>query len=412
MQGTEAALGTGMRSRSARALMIVATLAMTPGCAAPVGDEGLRENTLLSGRYTFDRPEVGSIRVGGGACTATLFGSARTVITAAHCVSYGTTRSPGNHGTFTLAPSEGESHEYTIRQYVSYGSSRDGSEADVALIQLDEPVPASVARPDPPPGEHPARGTTVAIYGYGCQNRGSQSGRFSKQVFEFDWGDETRNLCPGDSGGPTITPDGEVVTVNSAYLIGPGTDLFGDVVAYLDELHAQVVDWAEGEDVVWIGDSPGGGGGDIDGGGDGGGVEPGDRCAALSTCGACTGDASCGWCGRCAQLAVDESGDVVGEGCAAPVVTEPSQCGGGGGGGGDGGDGGGGGGGDDGDGGGRAGEDCGAWATLTEWTCDAAAVQFVRCGGRGLEFQVCPEGYYCPPGATTVECLWGDYGRR
>jgi len=399
-----------MRSLAAPALALLVLAATGPGCVAAVGDEGRRENTLLSGRYTFDRPEVGSIRVGGGACTATLFGSARTVITAAHCVSYGTTRSPGNHGTFTLAPSEGQSHEYVIRQYVSYGSSREGSEADVALIQLGEAVPASVAVPDPPPAAHPERGTPVAIYGYGCQNRGSQSGRFAKQVFEYDWGSETRNLCPGDSGGPTITPDGEVVSVNSAYLIGPGTDLFGDVVAYLDELHAQVVDWAEGEDVVWIGDAPGGGGGDIDDGGDGGGdPTPPDRCARHASCGACTGDASCGWCGRCAQLAVDDGGNVIGEGCTSELILEPAQCGG------DGDGGGGGGGGDDGGGGGgggRAGEDCGAWAAFTEWTCDAAAVQFIRCGARGLEFQVCPEGYYCPPGATTVECLWGDYGRR
>ncbi|MBX3275482.1 MAG: trypsin-like serine protease [Sandaracinaceae bacterium] len=376
------------------------TLALT-ACAAPLGepDDELVENTLLGGRYTFDRPEVGSIRVGGGACTATLFGSARTVITAAHCVDYGTARGPGRYGTFTLAPREGEQHDYTIAQYVSYGRSSEGSEADVALIQLAEAVPASVARPDPPPGAHPPRGTRMAIYGYGCQNRSSQSGRFAKQVIEFDWGSDTRNLCPGDSGGPTLTPDAEVVTVNSAYLIGPGTDLFGDVVRYLDRLRTQVEQWAEGEPLVWVGDT-----------GPGGGVEPPPapppttppddhtaRCGALGSCAACTGDSYCGWCGRCVPLVVGEGGAVSGQGCTGQVTLSPAMCG-----------------------GGAAppppapppGSDCGELASVTTWTCDASAYRFVRCGARGVELEVCPEGYYCPPGSTRHECLWGDYGRR
>ncbi|MCA9610545.1 MAG: hypothetical protein KC619_33345, partial [Myxococcales bacterium] len=55
---------------------------------------------------------------------------------------------------------------------------------------------------------------------------------------------------------------------------------------------------------------------------------------------------------------------------------------------------------------------CGEWSWLIEWTCEARAAEFVRCGPQGLEFLVCPEGYYCAPGTTTVECLWGDYARR
>ncbi|MBX3276260.1 MAG: trypsin-like serine protease [Sandaracinaceae bacterium] len=325
---------------------------------------------------------------------ATLFGSARTVITAAHCVNYGTTRGPGRNGTFTLAPSAGERHDYTTAQYVSYGRSHESSESDVALIQLAEPVPASVARPDPPPAAHPPRGTPMAIYGYGCQDRRSQSGQFAKQVFEFDWGSETQNLCPGDSGGPMLTPDGEVVTVNSAYLIGPGTDLFGDVTRYLEPLHAQVLEWAEGEPVVWIGDLGGGDeGGEVE---PPGGEDPGARCAALASCGACAADAACGWCDRCVPRVVGEDGVISGQGCSGAVVTSPDRC----------------------DvappppPSGPRGADCGTLAHVTEWTCEASASRFVRCGATGLELQDCPEGYYCPPGSTRVECLWGDYARR
>lgn len=151
-------------------------------CAAQPGDEGFHTESsdLLSGRYTFERPEVGSIRVGGGACTATLFGSARTVITASHCVDYRTSSGPGSYGDFTLEPRPGERYRYTIRQMVSLGSNYGSSADDVALLQLAEAVPASVATPDAPAGAHPARGETATIYGFGCQARGG-GGAFAKR---------------------------------------------------------------------------------------------------------------------------------------------------------------------------------------------------------------------------------------
>lgn len=347
-------------------------------CAcAPVEEPTTTEsNPLLRGEYTFERPEVGAIRVGGGACTATLFASARTVITAAHCVDYRSTSSPGNNGEFTITPRAGETYDYVIAQYHSFDSGGGDSEDDIAILQLAEAVPASVATPDVPAGEYPAAGATVTIYGYGCQQRSSQSGSFEKQSFAHPWGDDTENLCPGDSGGPTLGPDGAVLRINSAYLIGPGTDLFGDVVRNVSRLREYVDRWAEGEDVRWIGEG-------------GGSVDP--TCATHLGCETCAG-AGCGWCGTC--VAVDASGRA--DACTGAVVLSPAMC--------SPSDGG------VGDGGTIERGECGHLSDITEFTCAADAIRFVRCGPSGLEFLVCPDGYYCPPGSTEAECLWGVSG--
>ena len=157
-----------------RRLPVVWLLCLAHACA-PVDEPTTTESDpLLRGEYTFERPEVGAIRVGGGACTATLFASARTVITAAHCVDYRSSSGPGNHGEFTITPREGETHDYTIAQYHSFDGGGGDSEDDISILQLAEAVPASVAIPDVPAGEYPAPGATVTIYGYGCQERSSR----------------------------------------------------------------------------------------------------------------------------------------------------------------------------------------------------------------------------------------------
>ncbi|MEZ4340272.1 MAG: trypsin-like serine protease [Sandaracinaceae bacterium] len=411
-------------------LLLLSTLAF--GCAAQPGD-GFDTETdssgLISGRYTFEHPEVGSIRVGGGACTATLFGSARTVVTAAHCVDYRSSSGPGSYGDFTLEPTPGDQHRYTIRQMVVFGTTYGSSRDDVALLQLAEAVPASVAVPAPPAGAHPARGEAVTIYGFGCQARGG-GGAFSKQAFGYRWGETTYNLCPGDSGGPTLTGDGEVIQVNSAYVVGPGNDLFGDVPAHLADLRRYVDSWRGSDPLVWVGDAPPPSdpppsdppspppsdppspppsdpppGGPVD-----------IRCGAHLDCASCSEDSYCGWCNDgCHGLHLD-GGRLAGNGCTERPVIAPWSC-------------------------PPPGAEppppppptpedpppapedpppagdpppvapspsaCGGWSIFTEYTCADDARQFIRCGASGVETAICPDGYVCTPGSTELLCYWG-----
>ncbi|MFK7986644.1 MAG: trypsin-like serine protease [Sandaracinaceae bacterium] len=374
-------------------------------CAAPGGSFDPTEGDsagLIAGRYTFERPEVGSIRTG-GSCTATLFGSAQTVITAAHCVDY-LSRGPGFHGEFTLEPAPGQRFTYAIQQIVVFGSRADPSADDVALLQLSEPVPASIAQPARPAAVMPAFGTPVTIYGYGCQERIVRT-TFAKQALNFAWGNDTFNLCPGDSGGPTMTSDGEVLRVNSAFITTTGRDLFGEVNRHLDRLLAYVDAWRGTNPRVWIDGAapsppapveppveptppapPAPGPGSVDA-----------RCAAHVDCGSCVADSYCGFCDAgCVALHIDGAGQLQGNGCGTPAVfsewscpapdapapppaPEPSEP-------------------------PPSAGVCGDYADALFFTCTAEGTGFVQCTETGLMDAPCPAGSVCTPGSTVLAC--------
>ena len=362
-----------------------------------------QEDELLAGRFTFEHPEVGSIQTA-GSCTATLFGSARTVVTAAHCVAWAS-QSFGNHGVFTLEPRPGERFSYVIQQIRVFGAPHEESANDVALLQLAEAVPPSVARPARPALAGIPFGTPMTIFGYGCQTR-PRGGAFAKQSFTYSWGNDTFNLCPGDSGGPTLTPAGDVVRVNSAYITSTGRDLFGDVPRHASSLRAFVDAWRGSSALVWDGETsspplPA--------------PEPTDpppstpepappssddpialRCAAHLDCGSCVSDNYCGWCGGCVALHLDDAGNIGGDGCTTPVElwscpapsdpspppaepppAPPAS----------------------------SGESlCGEWEGAYDFECAADASRFVRCTSTGLDFADCPAGSVCAPGSTELYC--------
>jgi hypothetical protein len=214
---------------------------LRPRTVAPYAEE---ESALVGGTYTYERPEVGSMSIDGGACTATLVGP-QLAITAAHCVDYTSRERSAAWGEFEIRTGPSEARTFTITRIAAY--MRDPSEVigpdDVALLELDEPVPASLATPAPIARREPAAGSSATIYGYGCQARGG-GGRFAKQKLSMRWGEETANLCPGDSGGPTITDDGSVARTNSGYYGGAsGPDDFGLVYRHAADIEATAVRW-------------------------------------------------------------------------------------------------------------------------------------------------------------------------
>lgn len=214
---------------------------LRPRTVAPYAEE---QSTLVSGTYTYERPEVGSISVDGGQCTATLVGP-QLVVTAAHCVDYRSREAVGAYGEFEIRPGPTEARSFRITRIASF--MRNPAEVigpdDVALLELAEPVPASLATPAPIARAAPRAGTSAVIYGYGCQVRGG-GGRFAKQKIAIRWGEETANLCPGDSGGPTITAEGAVARTNSGYYGGPsGPDEFGLVYRHAGAIEATAARW-------------------------------------------------------------------------------------------------------------------------------------------------------------------------
>ena len=343
----------------------------------PDPEGGSARETVIGGTVTWDRPEVGSI----SGCTATLV-APEVIITAAHCLGYRSATTPGNYGEFTIWGSGGERQTYRIDLYTSF--SRTLGENDVALMRLAEPVPASVATPAKMAPADPANGTSMAIWGFGCTRRGTSSD-WQKRRYDFLEGSGTNNLCPGDSGGPVMTEDGQVVRINSGYYTGAGGgDIFGEVPLNYDRLVAKYSEWTD-----WDPEAGGGGGKEPDdiGGGGGGGdevdpPEPGpgeDPCAGYATtCGGCAPIDGCGWC-EASGTCVSES---VGE-CTGSVITDGGSC-------------------------TPDGDRCGAYGPFPEFTCYAGGMGFVRCrAGSEPEYLVCPGPYRCVPGSRELWCyVW------
>jgi V8-like Glu-specific endopeptidase len=211
-------------------------------CVEPPQGELLDEQgeKLLNGTPTFERPEVGRI----SGCTATLV-RPNIVITAAHCVDFRSRTTPGNYNTFTIDLGPGNSSSYPVDLIQVYSSGQLG-EQDVALMRLSRPVPAEIATPTTIADRAPASGEMATIFGYGCTNRSSQTGTWTKRKFEYSYG-TSRNLCPGDSGGPVVLgSDGPVFGINSGYYTGGGEDIFGFPWEFKSTLEQQIEAWGGG----------------------------------------------------------------------------------------------------------------------------------------------------------------------
>jgi hypothetical protein len=199
---------------------------------------------LLGGQFTFARPEVGALYVDGGLCTATLV-RPNVVVTAAHCVGFTNVDRPGrNLGEFVVEKSANQRRAFVVDGWASWGG--DAGDSDIALVRLAEAVPESVATPVKLASRAPSEGTTVSWFGYGCGRRSGQDNQAGrKQIITFSLG-FSDNSCPGDSGGPTLAPDGSVFRVTSGYWIGGGGDIFGEVVTRVRALDAQADAWVAG----------------------------------------------------------------------------------------------------------------------------------------------------------------------
>ena len=230
----------------------------------------------------------------------------------------------------------------------------------------------------------------MTIYGYGCQRRGT-SGTWAKQRLRVSWGRLSTNLCPGDSGGPTITDEGLVVRINSGYwLDDTGGDIFGRIPVMLSRVERQAAEWG---DTLGSG-SPAppppadGGGGAPDAGAiarDAGAPPPppppGSGPCDRATCDEATALAGCGWCDATGRgVRVGAYGESL-EPCASGFRLSPEDC------------------------AGPPLSTCGPWSGVSTFTCRRGRTQFVRCLEGGVpEFLTCPSGYACVAGSTERYC--------
>ncbi|HTE56843.1 MAG TPA: trypsin-like serine protease [Kofleriaceae bacterium] len=209
------------------------------GCSVdpPEADEeGVGVTTAeVRGRARDDHSEVAQLwtKTDGewGFCTATLI-DRKIAITAAHCIDYGTNHSKGNYGYLEVKwKAEGIDTILTTRYRVngihSFAIPPFGAKYDVALVRLSVSVPCAVAHPARVTRKKPPAGSIVSKWGYG----GCDGKKDRKRAVHLRRGQSGDFACSGDSGGPTMDPDGAVYAIHSE----SDPDTGKDFVAWVDD---------------------------------------------------------------------------------------------------------------------------------------------------------------------------------
>ena len=156
---------------------------------------------ITNGQVDPGHPSVGKLYSNGAACTATLVGK-RTVLTAGHCVKSGTT-------TFTV-----NNQKYYANQIIRHPSYGGGNSNDVALVILQQ-EPQGVAR-SPIATQVPTDGQVITLVGFGKTSENASDygtkryttntiSRVYSSIFSIKG---SKNICNGDSGGPTFAQYG------------------------------------------------------------------------------------------------------------------------------------------------------------------------------------------------------------
>lgn len=199
-----------------------------------------------------DHPAVGKLTHSGSLCTATLIGK-KTVVTASHCVSPGSTHYFEVGGTKYQAA--------WAKRHPQYGS---GYSNDIAIVMLNEAPPVEPAMMNITPV---AQGLELTIVGFGKTGEWSNDAGTKRKTqntassvtsthisFQGASG-SVGNICNGDSGGPSFA------TVGGHYVqVGVHSTKSGSCGSGGNDIRIDAYqDWVEqtaGGDVVKPGSTP------------------------------------------------------------------------------------------------------------------------------------------------------------
>jgi V8-like Glu-specific endopeptidase len=204
-----------------RLLAMSVVVGVVSGCLAEAPLGGWR-GAIVDGEPTEEHDAVVYVfdTIGGAACSGSIVGP-QAVLTAKHCVDAGsgTPRAASALRVLAGPSSSAPTASYFVSEVrVVPGSWDVATGNDVAVLFLaseadEEPLPMSFASPANLSGQ------TVTAVGYGMTPSGSFGDKLATQKkitgvdSNFLWIEPA--ICPGDSGGPVIGPEGSVWGVAS-----------------------------------------------------------------------------------------------------------------------------------------------------------------------------------------------------